>query len=255
MLESDVAGEREDRRAEAGYVAPKTAASSSPRERGQRRSGDRSTTPVTRAYFRGLRKTPRAEEGASAPARRRRLRELLTRRGSRRRGPLHASWPPDRAAPRASPRWPPRCGASSEEDPARFARSAREELAFLTNVLVPAALPGPAAPPGGGRRGGARDVQHRPPARGRIKGPSPKGRLGRRGMDDAPRSPRRRAVPPRVGPSGPGRRPSPPRAALRRVLAPRGASSNLAISSMVGGFARWASKPAALALANSPPAA
>lgn len=59
MLEADLAGEREDRRAEQGHVAPSSAAaflSLARTERGV--SGERD--PVTRAYFRNLGPTPTA---------------------------------------------------------------------------------------------------------------------------------------------------------------------------------------------------
>ena len=68
MLEADVAGDREDRRAEGGYVSPSTAASFLKLARTHEGAAADTRDPVTRAYFRGLTRAPLApnKRGPSA---------------------------------------------------------------------------------------------------------------------------------------------------------------------------------------------
>jgi hypothetical protein len=60
MLENDLAGDREERRAERGYVAPATAASFLKLARSGEGGSPAKHDPVTRSYFRGLAKTSAA---------------------------------------------------------------------------------------------------------------------------------------------------------------------------------------------------
>ena len=64
MLEADVAGERADRRASAGHVAPADAAAFLAMD-----GDDPSRDAITRAYFRDV--TPIAHNGCRPPKRRR----------------------------------------------------------------------------------------------------------------------------------------------------------------------------------------
>jgi hypothetical protein len=138
MLEQDLAGERENRRAERGYVAPSAAVAFLRLCRGTAATATPSTEhdPLTRAYFRELSRAPRAARERAAPASPRRdLSALLEHAGVA-------------SEPQASPRL---AGATEERepllmpamrelrdvDPEKFtARS--EELAYLGNVLVSA---------------------------------------------------------------------------------------------------------------------
>ena len=133
MLEGDVAADREDRRAEAGHVAPSSAAAflklartteGAPLER----------DPLTRAYFRGLAK--HAPVHHLAPARpepaRRDLPRLLSEAGivEPAARPLLAAGPA-----RDEPAMSRAMRRLAQEDPACFdARS--EEIAYLANVLA-----------------------------------------------------------------------------------------------------------------------
>jgi hypothetical protein len=138
MLEGDVAGEREDRRAEAGYVAPAAAASFL--SLAERDGGGPATEhdPVTRAYFRGLgrKNTPSASRaGRTAPPAGGGLRALLDAEGIS----APAGVPLLPAAARRDAAGEPTLAAAmrrlAAEDPGAFAERA-EEMAYLTNVLV-----------------------------------------------------------------------------------------------------------------------
>lgn len=67
MLEADVAGDREDRRAELGYVAPADARAFLKLARQPMTELPREHDPVTRAYFRGLAKSPKGSPRARGP--------------------------------------------------------------------------------------------------------------------------------------------------------------------------------------------
>ncbi len=71
MLEGDVAAEREDRRAEAGHVAPSLAAAFLKLARATTGEVGTEHDPMTRAYFRGLAKDRRGRKAHPAPRRRR----------------------------------------------------------------------------------------------------------------------------------------------------------------------------------------
>lgn len=141
MLEEDVAGEREDRRGEAGHVAPSAAAAFLKLARRGEAPDERDAS--TRAYFRGLARDRGVPVGESTVAPRRaadgpdleaRLAQL---------GVLRAEVEPERARPRLGPG-----GAAPSEPlllralrelastaPATFTERS-EELAYLANVLV-----------------------------------------------------------------------------------------------------------------------
>ena len=68
MLEADVAGDREDRRAEGGYVSPSTAASFLKLARTDEGAAADTRDPVTRAYFRGLTRAPLAAKKGAGEA-------------------------------------------------------------------------------------------------------------------------------------------------------------------------------------------
>lgn len=127
MLENDVRAERDDRRAEAGYVAPSDARAFL--ELARRGELDEATRdPLTRAYFRELAPTP--ARAAAAPKRNvERLQRLL--RGSE---------PPKRTATKALVQRPARrldvalreLAASKPE----LYRERLDELGFLSNALI-----------------------------------------------------------------------------------------------------------------------
>lgn len=137
MLESDLAGERESRRAERGYVAPSAAAAflrlarqpladtAVPPER----------DPLTRAYFRELARTPAEHVPATAaPSERQDLARLLEASGIT---PAAAA-PPLLTSGNAAREVPLLIAALrslSTEAPAAFTERS-EELAYLSNVLV-----------------------------------------------------------------------------------------------------------------------
>ncbi|MEZ4296673.1 MAG: DUF6178 family protein [Polyangiaceae bacterium] len=176
MLESDAAADREDRRAEEGYVAPQTAKSflrlctsggdASPREH----------DAVTRAYFRGLAKTPagraKSPAGREEPASRGTAQAPLPAGAStastaaagtagtaaagtagstgrpggiwsllREAGVLEGPAPQKLGAGAASSAFVAAMRRLAVEDPALFAERT-EELAYLTNVLVAGYDPG-----------------------------------------------------------------------------------------------------------------
>lgn len=133
MLEADVAGEREDRRAAAGYVAPKVAksfirlAESTPLEE---LVASRERDPVTRAYFRDL--APARPVRKSRVPRSKHLRALLRDAG--------AEFGSVRRLPEGRRAWfveAMRLLAESSPD----VHAARiEELAYVTNVLIGAGV-------------------------------------------------------------------------------------------------------------------
>ncbi|HEY3499661.1 MAG TPA: DUF6178 family protein [Polyangiaceae bacterium] len=137
MLESDAAGDRESRRAAAGYVAPRDAAAflKLARAVGETPLGEHD--PLTRAYFRELDRT-RASRATHAARPRTELFALL-----------QASGVVEKAAPRllsagdgdSASRAPDlvlAMQALRTADPGVFAQRS-EELAYLANVLVAAA--------------------------------------------------------------------------------------------------------------------
>lgn len=141
MLETDVAGDREDRRAESGYVAPTTAASFLALARQDTSVPPTEHDAVTRAYFRGLAKAP-ARKGAPPPppapgpdpkVAGGGLRELLAEEGILTVGPAPRLLPAGKAPD--EPLLVRAMRRLADEDPARFAERT-EELAYLTNVLV-----------------------------------------------------------------------------------------------------------------------
>ncbi len=127
MLENDVRAERDDRRAEAGYIAPSDARAFL--ELARRGELDEATRdPVTRAYFRELAPTPK--RASAAPKRNvERLQRLL--RGSE---------PPKRAATKALVQRPARrLDAALRELAAAkpdLYRQRLDELGFLSNALI-----------------------------------------------------------------------------------------------------------------------
>lgn len=137
MLEEDVAGEREDRRAEAGHVVPSSAAAFLKLARSGDASRDRD--PLTRAYFRGL--APPAPPPVSASSATERHSDLAERLAAM--GVLQ----PEVVAEREIPRLGPGGAAPAEpllvralralalESPGTFTQRS-EELAYLANVLV-----------------------------------------------------------------------------------------------------------------------
>lgn len=147
MLAADVAGAREDRRAEAGYLAPsqavaflKLAAATEPAAaRGQGRD------PITRAYFRELAPTQKLSAPATArPAPAERLTALLADHGAL----AEAAPARDRLGDGdGGPHPLPGAGfrdavrALADRDPVRHAQRLAE-LAFLANVLVAGAAAG-----------------------------------------------------------------------------------------------------------------
>ena len=137
MLESDLAADRESRRAERGYVAPSAAAAflrlarqpladtSVPPER----------DPLTRAYFRELARTPAPPVAAATPpSPRQDLAQLLAASGVT---PTAAAQPlltPGNSA-REIPLLIVALQCLATDRPAAFAERS-EELAYLSNVLV-----------------------------------------------------------------------------------------------------------------------
>lgn len=146
MLEQDLAAEREDRRAERGYVAP-SAAAAFLRLALTRAASETPATehdPLTRAYLRQLSRRP------LAPARQERggggehheLATLLEASGI-------APSPPQLPGAAGGDRQPLLASAMRElraEQPEKFAERS-EELAYLSNVLVAASAPAAPLPP------------------------------------------------------------------------------------------------------------
>jgi hypothetical protein len=137
MLESDLAAERESRRAERGYVAPSAAAAFLRLAR--QPLADSAALPerdaLTRAYFREVARTPATPAPAPAPsAGRRGLAQLLEASGITRdtaTPPLLTSSKPEGEVPLLLSAL--QCLAA--DAPASFAERS-EELAYLSNVLV-----------------------------------------------------------------------------------------------------------------------
>lgn len=166
VLEGDVGGDREDRRAEAGYVAPTDAASFLALAKGEMTAPPTEHDPVTRAYFRRLakkaapakvRQSPPRGHGAQAASRSERALPAAggnevadTRPGGkkltsdtfasllREAGVTVAAQPRQIAAGRPGSPEPLLVRAMrrlAEEDPAAV-NERTEELAYLVNVLV-----------------------------------------------------------------------------------------------------------------------
>lgn len=133
MLESDAAGDREDRRAEAGFVAPSDARAflglAAPKP------GDVERDPMTRAYFRRLGRGAAARVGQPADAQGvpARLLALLSEAGVIENG--SPKLPASRAGREASNLFFEAMRRLEVEAPATYAER-REELAYLANVLV-----------------------------------------------------------------------------------------------------------------------
>jgi hypothetical protein len=141
MLEADVAAEREDRRSEAGYVAPSDARAFLELARQSISELPREHDPVTRAYFRGLARSP-------AVTRRPQDRQLLT--DAPKPSPLARVLigagvvaGPDAATPLLGTGTKARretllaraMRTLAETDAAAFAARS-EEIAYLANILV-----------------------------------------------------------------------------------------------------------------------
>lgn len=152
MLAADVAGEREDRRAEMGYVAPQAASSFLKLARVEPDSAAAERDPVTRAYFRGLIKTPPRQAGrgphsepdssppaalAAVSSSNGGLAGLLREAGIGAPAEAQRLLPAPAGAPAAAtqPLLIRAMQRLAAEDPGRFAERT-EELAYLTNVLV-----------------------------------------------------------------------------------------------------------------------
>jgi uncharacterized protein DUF6178 len=129
MLEADVAADREDRRAEAGYVAPSEARAFLKLARQALAELPKEHDPVTRAYFRGLGRSFEVPAGEPSA-----LARVLLQAGvvapSAGGTPLLGSG--------VTPREPllvRSMRALAESDPVAFAARG-EEIAYLANVLV-----------------------------------------------------------------------------------------------------------------------
>jgi hypothetical protein len=134
MLESDVAGDRETRRAEAGHVAPSAAASFL---KLARELDVTERDPMTRAYFRnvGRRGAPSPRQAAAVPRAGARpasgLARLLSEAGVA-GSPLSLPAPD---SPKAEPLVVSALRRLAADEPRRFFERS-EELAYLANVLV-----------------------------------------------------------------------------------------------------------------------
>lgn len=139
MLEGDVAGDREDRRAEEGYVAPAAAASFLALAEKGEPVPPAEHDSVTRAYFRNLRRTAAPKKAPPArpgsPAAGGGLRKILDEEGISAAGPAPRLLPSGPGRPSGEPLLISAMRRLAEEDPAKFGERA-EELAYLTNVLV-----------------------------------------------------------------------------------------------------------------------
>ncbi|MBN2370442.1 MAG: hypothetical protein JXO72_08140 [Vicinamibacteria bacterium] len=139
MLASDVAAEREDRRAEVGYVAPQSAAAFLKLARGVGETPATEHDPLTHAYFRDLsqsekpvpRRAPASRRGGSQTD----LDRLLSKAGILE--PAHAPLLP--AATESADRalFVQALQRLRDEDPALFTQRSKE-LAYLANVLIAA---------------------------------------------------------------------------------------------------------------------
>jgi hypothetical protein len=134
MLEEDVAADREERRAEAGHVAPADARAFLKLARRTVDALPEEHDPVTRAYFRGLRREPaHATNAPPRPKPGRDLTRLLVEAG------VIESSPPLLPAAHATASREPLLVRSmrvlaEKDEVAFFARS--EEIAYLANVLL-----------------------------------------------------------------------------------------------------------------------
>jgi hypothetical protein len=145
MLEGDLAGDREDRRAEQGYVAPPAASSFLELARRNLEPSYDRHDPMTRAYFRRLVRGSapgRADHSATAAhatsrGERDGLRRLLAQAELLQPAPVRRLLGPasDAARAAAEPVLGPAMRQLATEDPERFSQRS-EELAYLANVLV-----------------------------------------------------------------------------------------------------------------------
>jgi hypothetical protein len=135
MLEGDVAGDREDRRAERGYVAPPTASAFLKLARRGLHEAHDEHDPVTRAYLRDLARSPRAP-AKPVPARENDGLSQVLREAAvivEASPPLLPAGPQEGA--RAEPLVVRAMRRLGETEPDVFATRS-EELAYLANVLV-----------------------------------------------------------------------------------------------------------------------
>lgn len=126
MLEADVAGDREDRRAEEGFVAPSTAKSFLELARQGLEPAPEGHDAVTKAYFRGLARPAGAAKKKGAP-RDGAGASLLLPAGD----PTTSTLAPSRPEPLLIQGM----RLLAADDPAAFAQRS-EELAYLANALV-----------------------------------------------------------------------------------------------------------------------
>jgi hypothetical protein len=146
VLEADLAGEREDRRAEAGHVAPSSAAAFlSLARKTEGVSGERD--PMTRAYFRNLRPTQqplahreKVSGGRLNTGRKAKepdgLSELLRDAGVLvEASPQYLLTATTQPGDLAESRLSDAMRSLAERDPVRYGERS-EELAYLTNVLL-----------------------------------------------------------------------------------------------------------------------
>lgn len=134
MLEGDVGGDRHDRRAEEGHIAPSDAKAFL--ELAKRGSGPAiaERDPVTRAYFRELSPKTAAAPPPRARPRARTLLRLLAKNGVTGTG-ADAGATPSAAAPSAELPLASAMRRLAELAPDAFARR-NEEIAYLANVLA-----------------------------------------------------------------------------------------------------------------------
>jgi hypothetical protein len=138
MLECDVAADREDRRAESGFVAPTDASAFLKLAAQEASDGPKERDPVTRAWFRGLGKPPIAQRPAAArPAQADGLLRILKKESvleetSAQRLLLPGS---DHGKQSSDPLLVLAMRRVAESDPKLFGERS-EELAYVANVLV-----------------------------------------------------------------------------------------------------------------------
>ena len=128
MLEGDVAGDREDRRAETGHVPPTDAAAFLKLAKAGADVAPTEHDPITRAYFRRLVKTTTATRKASGARPAAMLDAPSATFARLPAGPVAGPAPAEPLLIRAMRQL-------AEDDPARFDERT-EELAYLVNVLV-----------------------------------------------------------------------------------------------------------------------
>ncbi len=146
MLEADVAGDREERRAEAGHVVPSSAAAFLKLARSKPATLEAERDPLTRAYFRDLRPVSKRAATASAPASAPARLDSVTRAGGLAEvlkeagivvevAPRRWLGPGGKASAPAEGLLVEAMRALAEESPGAF-HERSEELAYLTNVLL-----------------------------------------------------------------------------------------------------------------------